>query len=1102
MAKKEIYRIEIPIETQDVYSDGLRKAKSDVKQFEKSVENSARKSTQHMSRYEKAVNKTVERINQRMDRLTKGRWSMTLRAVDHASRVIRNVSLFAQRVTGRTYRIAVRTLDYATRPLRGIVNSMTSILGTVGIVGGVAGGFVMPIKLTMDRQNVTTAFEVLLGSAEAADKRIRELTEFAGQTPYARDEIYEASRILEIFTKGALSTGDGLRLVGDIAAGTQQEFGDVALWIGRLYDAMAAGRPVGEMTSRLQEMGAISGDARARIEALAESGEDITKIWPEVTKEFSRYDGMMSKLSDNLANLLLGVKTSFTNNVLMRWGQGMANALQPALSRFRDWRNENAEAIEAMGDAIERYGERFMQFIVDKVETGFSYINELFFTDKYSDLTFGAKVRLMIDDARDAFNEWWEATGRSKVTGLTGKMGTALGETLNGAILGVLGIETGESSGFVSAGFEAGSSFVKGFIDGFDAGEVAKAIMKKIADINIEGAKGAFQGDFGGLITAGIVDMLLLGAAAKLLSGPAKAGKALGKLGKGAFDITKGAAGWLWGHTFGRGKGSKGTTTPAQLPSQKTTQRTQTHSQKMHTQTQQKPPVIVDHRGRPITSQTPPQQTTPVKTPKSKFPKIKLPKGVSAIGKRLPVIGTALGALSLVGSTKEELPGAVGSLAGGLGGAALGASLGSFVPVVGTAAGGIIGGIAGAFGGEKLGGWLGNLFGIGKGKATASVAEAGATGGGAFLQMQQQASVITQNLQALATWTAQASNWIVGAFQPIQNVGVIINHNVMALSTWLAQASAWVVGAFSPLQGQGQLTTHNLTALNTWLAQSSAWVVDAFMGIQNGGMLVNHNLSALAVWLGQSSGWVVGAFMPMQANGQLVQHNLSVLSTWVGQASGWVVSAFQPLQSAGALVRHNMSALATWLGRASGWVASINGIQTGATSVKSALNLLATRIRSVRVPTLPTPKIPGIPGYAKGTNYHPGGPAIVGDGGGPELIQYPSGKLALSPSTDTLLNLPKGTKVMPHHKTAKLIDVPAYEGGIGEIDKNLSASTSSTSNGTTIVYGDTSIGDTHVTVIVEGGDVEDPDDLAVRIADKVAGAIADKLVQVGQNMPV
>nr|WP_225220811.1 LysM peptidoglycan-binding domain-containing protein [Bacillus norwichensis] len=41
----------------------------------------------------------------------------------------------------------------------------------------------------MDRQSVTTAFEVLLGSRGKADQRITELTEFAGTTPYTRDTL-------------------------------------------------------------------------------------------------------------------------------------------------------------------------------------------------------------------------------------------------------------------------------------------------------------------------------------------------------------------------------------------------------------------------------------------------------------------------------------------------------------------------------------------------------------------------------------------------------------------------------------------------------------------------------------------------------------------------------------------------------------------------------------------------------------------------------------------------------------------------------------------------------------------------------------------------
>ncbi|MGC8261860.1 phage tail tape measure protein [Bacillus subtilis] len=74
-----------------------------------------------------------------------------------------------------------------------------------------------------------------------------------------------------------------------------------------------------------------------------------------------------------------------------------------------------------------------------------------------------------------------------------------------------------------------------------------------------------------------------------------------------------------------------------------------------------------------------------------------------------------------------------------------------------------------------------------------------------------------------------------------------------------------------------------------------------------------------------------------------------------------------------------------------------------------------------------------IPRYAKGTTAggHPGGPAILGDGGGPELFRTPSGFTGLSPGRDTLFNLPKGTQVIPHDMTKKLIaqGIPAYNNG-------------------------------------------------------------------------
>lgn len=54
-----------------------------------------------------------------------------------------------------------------------------------------------------------------------------------------------------------------------------------------------------------------------------------------------------------------------------------------------------------------------------------------------------------------------------------------------------------------------------------------------------------------------------------------------------------------------------------------------------------------------------------------------------------------------------------------------------------------------------------------------------------------------------------------------------------------------------------------------------------------------------------------------------------------------------------------------------------------------------------------------IPRYAVGTSNHPGGPAIVGDGGKMEGVITPDGSLYVTPDTPTVTNLPKGSVVIP-----------------------------------------------------------------------------------------
>lgn len=79
--------------------------------------------------------------------------------------------------------------------------------------------------------------------------------------------------------------------------------------------------------------------------------------------------------------------------------------------------------------------------------------------------------------------------------------------------------------------------------------------------------------------------------------------------------------------------------------------------------------------------------------------------------------------------------------------------------------------------------------------------------------------------------------------------------------------------------------------------------------------------------------------------------------------------------------------------------------------------------------------VPKYPNYARGTNYHPGGLALVNDGLGSnyqEAFHTPDGRMGIFPAQrDLMVNLPKGTSVLSGPKTARMFGAPAYAGGVG-----------------------------------------------------------------------
>jgi hypothetical protein len=444
-----------------------------------------------------------------------------------------------RQLTSRAWTVAVEVKDKITSSVKGIVSKATRLLShpltLLGVGGGITAATGYGLKAVMEEQDLVSSFEVMLGDRKAAENRMQELIAFAGQTPFTRQEIWRSSRQLELLTGGALSTGAGLQMVGDIAAGTIQPFEEVAMWVGRLYDGLQSGRPIGQAAMRLQEMGALSGESRAKLEKLAESGKNISKTWPLAAQEFERFAGLMEKQSKNLKNIVLGTKTFFTENVIKRWGQGIADVLQPALMKFRAWRGENTETIKRMGDAIEQFGRRVGGTLVGYFERVIERISAIMSDPRFKHASFAEKVQMLVGAAMDDVVAWLKGPGKDKMVEAFKTIGEAAAKAYVGAMktLGKTAIDELKQGNIMAAAAPAAAMWYMG------GGALAKGVWglgKSAWGLGKTMAGG--QAAMTGANVLGRALPMLGGTTGAVIAGGTLAG--IAGVGAGAYDIYRG----------------------------------------------------------------------------------------------------------------------------------------------------------------------------------------------------------------------------------------------------------------------------------------------------------------------------------------------------------------------------------------------------------------------------------------------------------------------------------------------------------------------------------------------------------------------------------
>lgn len=225
-------------------------------------------------------------------------------------------------------------------------------LGLAATAGGVVaaiGGIVKGVASNAEFERYETQFGVLLGSTDAARKRLEDLAKFGASTPFELPQVVNADKILQGFglhseeaAKKFGFSGEQIRTIaGDVASGAGTAFEDMTLLLGKFSTGAT-----GEAISRMAELGITSRDELAKLglefgksgellSPLPESMNVILKLMKDkyggmMQAQSATFEGMMSNLQDWVAGTLRTISAPIFEILKDKLGALLAFLSDPA----------------------------------------------------------------------------------------------------------------------------------------------------------------------------------------------------------------------------------------------------------------------------------------------------------------------------------------------------------------------------------------------------------------------------------------------------------------------------------------------------------------------------------------------------------------------------------------------------------------------------------------------------------------------------------------------------------------------------------------------------------------------------------------------------
>jgi len=236
--------------------------------------------------------------------------------------------------------------------MKGLAVAGAAVATGIALIGKKA------IEAAADMEMLTTQFEVMLGSTEAANDMMAELKKFSASTPFALEDLAKGSQQLLSFGVSQDKVIDTMRMLGDTAGGNAEKLNGLVLAYGKVSTKgkasleelnMMAERGLPIFDTLAEQLNVTKEEMFKMVSKGQISAENVEAAFASMTgaggmffegmkKQSETLKGIISTMKDNFTLLLADVGTAFIpvmkelNKMLIELAQGPLRDLAVALT--------------------------------------------------------------------------------------------------------------------------------------------------------------------------------------------------------------------------------------------------------------------------------------------------------------------------------------------------------------------------------------------------------------------------------------------------------------------------------------------------------------------------------------------------------------------------------------------------------------------------------------------------------------------------------------------------------------------------------------------------------------------------------------------------